>query len=572
MRKRPSVFGYRHVLAAAALAAGLAAAAPAAAASGPTDRQMIDHVLRRFGFSAPPEVADALLSSNPHWLNAANAWLAQQTGGLTDVQSSLIPLEPPPAALTAAEAAASTKGYPCNTVYISWCTADRDYEDGYLEHTLGTSRQLQAKLELHWLEHFSVVGSSSIGTEMYAYDKVVRDNALGNFQTLLTAVARQPAELYALSNNNNIGSNPSTPPNVNFAREVMQIFTFGPVKLNMDGSEVTDANGMPVLSYSEADIYALAYALTGYVVQDPPNDVDPLTYAVTTYVPAHHYQGVPAQFHGHPLNQFLGQPLTIPPGADPIAFVARLLVRNPSTAPFQAKEMLQRFAIENPPAAYVRDIANVWTNTVDAPDQIAQVIRAIVNHPLFPSTYQSMTKQPIEKLFGYLRQLPGELAPFNGSPYNTQAAAQLLRYNLTAMGQDPLYPATVFSFYPIGDVEATSTENNYTYWLGTANSYAGSTSSNNIGAWIDMPTLRARMAAKYGTSPTALQIAQYLLGAMIDVAPADVANANAGNPAHSGSDPINLTLAQLSKDSPPTDADIQSAIWLIAASPQYNVN
>ena len=577
MRARQSVFGFRHVLAAVALAGGLAAAAPAGAASAPTDRQMVDHVLRRFGFSAPPETADALLGANPHWLAAANAWLDQQTGGLTDVQSPLIPLQPPPARLSAAQA--QQQAAPCNTVYITWCTDNRDNAYGQVEHTLGTSRQLQAKLELHWIEHFSVVGSNSIGTEMYAYDLAVRKHALGNFQTLLTAVAEQPAELYALSNNLNIGSNPASPPNVNFAREVMQIFSFGPVKLNMDGSEQTDSSGMPVMSYSEADIYALAYAMTGYVVRNTPNDVDPLLYAYTAFVPANHYQGTPALFHGQPLNRFLGQPLVIPPGADPIAYVAGVLARNPSTAPFQAKEMLQRFVMENPPPSYVERIAKVWAAEVDAPDQIAQVVRAIVNDPAFPSSYQSMTKQPIERIFGLLRQMPGELAPLQppaGSSINTESGAKLLRDQLGALGQDPMYPATVFSFFPVGDVEAMSTENNYTYWLNIANSYLSATAGSNRGVWIDIPTLRQRIAARNGNVATsslnALEIATYLLGAMIDVAPADVAAANARNSGHAGSDPIDLTLAQLSKNNPPLDADIQAAIWLIAASPQYNLN
>lgn len=53
----------------------------------------------------------------------------------------------------------------------------------------------------------------------------------------------------------------------NFAREIMQLFTAGLVKLNQDGSEVTDSKGDAVRVYSNDDIVEYARVWTGFESQ-----------------------------------------------------------------------------------------------------------------------------------------------------------------------------------------------------------------------------------------------------------------------------------------------------------------
>ena len=53
-------------------------------------------------------------------------------------------------------------------------------------------------------------------------------------------------------------------PDENFAREIMQLFSLGLVKLNMDGSVVVDEDGKPMQTYSIADIVSYARAWTGF--------------------------------------------------------------------------------------------------------------------------------------------------------------------------------------------------------------------------------------------------------------------------------------------------------------------
>ena len=64
------------------------------------------------------------------------------------------------------------------------------------------------------------------------------------------------------------------PPNENYARELMQLFTLGTARLNPDGTPVLDGSGAPMPTYTEADVKALARILTGWTFGDgnPGND------------------------------------------------------------------------------------------------------------------------------------------------------------------------------------------------------------------------------------------------------------------------------------------------------------
>ncbi len=54
-------------------------------------------------------------------------------------------------------------------------------------------------------------------------NKSLRDNAMGNFRTLLHKVARDPAMLVYLDGSENVKGSP----NENFARELLELFTLG---------------------------------------------------------------------------------------------------------------------------------------------------------------------------------------------------------------------------------------------------------------------------------------------------------------------------------------------------------
>ena len=94
---------------------------------------------------------------------------------------------------------------------------------------------------------------------------------LGNFRTMLDAVAKSPAMLYYLDNQSNSGGNP----NENYARELFELHTLGaenylgvvPLIINDNGSYThpapKDAEGKP-LFYVDADVYGATTCFTGW--------------------------------------------------------------------------------------------------------------------------------------------------------------------------------------------------------------------------------------------------------------------------------------------------------------------
>jgi hypothetical protein len=476
----------------------------------PPPRSQVQYLLRRFSFSDNPENTTAAqnLGIDP-WLAYQDNWQA--------IDDSNSELETLPTQLV-------NGGYPDYNIF----------ERAVVQHMVLTQRQLQAKLELHWLDHFAVslakVGDPAI---MYHYDQTVRANALGNFATLLTAVAQEPAMLYWLDNNYNSGSSP----NENFAREVMQLYSMGLNKLNPDGSPVLDGNGQPVPTYKEADVKSGARAMTGYGVVIDQNNNNPQTRFSVQYFSNIHYNGK---------IRFLGQDRKIPNDGTAIARIVSILVDQPSTAPFEVKELLQRFVTENPSPEYVAAITAVWLAAAKAPDQIAQVINAIVDYPEFPNAYRSMPKQPAELIFGALRQMPGMMqATANVTPGSS------LLWELNGLGQQLFYPATVFSFYRPGDIETTENTGSVLY---RTNAFANITNAQQSGAYtdtyIDIPTLRTRIGATDGAT-----IASYLLDAFVD-----------------GGSPDLQTLLQAYLGKKPSDARLIGGIWLMLNSPDYSVN
>ena len=475
-----------------------------------TARQQVQYFLRRFAFSAPPATVTSVVSSGiAAWLTSQDNWQ-----NLDDSGSELETLP---------------------TQLVNGSLPDFNiFERAVYQHMILTPRQLQAKLELHWLDHFSV-GLETVGDPalMYHYDQTIRANALGNFTTLLTAVAQEGAMLIWLNNNYNAGS----VPNQNFAREVQQLYSTGIYKLNQDGSIQTGPDGQPSLNYNQKDIVALAQAMTGYGVVYDPNNNNPQTRFSVQYFPGNHYSGK---------IKYWGQTQKVPTDGTAIAFVMSQLAARPSVAPFEAKELLQRFMTENPPAADISAIAAVWHSTEKAPDQIAQVINAIVNLPDFNTYYGGMLKQPAEMVFGSLRQLPGMMqATANVTPGNS------LLGELNGLGQQLFYPATVFSFYRPGDLTTT---NNTETVLDRTSVFANITNAQQSGAYtdtyIDIPTLRTLIGSTNGTD-----IAAYLLDALVD-----------------GGSPELQTILRGYLGKTPDDNQILGGIWLLLNAPDYTVN
>lgn len=105
------------------------------------------------------------------------------------------------------------------------------------------------KLTLFWQNHF-VTTREIVDDYRFVnqYLLLLRNNALGNFRTLVTRISKEPAMLrYLNGNENEVGK-----PNENYARELQELFTVGAV--DFAGNK----------NYTEDDVKAAAKVLTGW--------------------------------------------------------------------------------------------------------------------------------------------------------------------------------------------------------------------------------------------------------------------------------------------------------------------
>ncbi len=105
-------------------------------------------------------------------------------------------------------------------------------------------------------------GPSNDRYEVAAYLDFLNNNALGNYRDVIAGVVRSPAMGRYLSHLRNDGDAPS--PNENFARELLQLFSVGQVKLNANGTPVA---GNPSV-YTEEVVKGFARTFTGMSYDD----------------------------------------------------------------------------------------------------------------------------------------------------------------------------------------------------------------------------------------------------------------------------------------------------------------
>lgn len=125
----------------------------------------------------------------------------------------------------------------------------KDLNLSWIYEMVQTPHPLREKMALFWHGHFACRTQNVLFSQQLL--QVIRENALGNFGTLLTAVSRTPAMLQFLNNQQNYKAHP----NENFAREVMELFTMG--------------RG----HYTETDIKEAARSFTGWGYDNEGNFV-----------------------------------------------------------------------------------------------------------------------------------------------------------------------------------------------------------------------------------------------------------------------------------------------------------
>ncbi len=282
----------------------------------------------------------------------------------------------------------------------------REVQAAALIRAVHGEAQVREVITQFWHDHFNVNAMRDEHTAAFfaVYDKMLRGHALGNFRVLLGAVAKSPAMLYYLNNEQSRAS----PANENFARELFELHTFGAMHYVNDTTtnwhDVPGAKDGLAQAYIDQDVYEAARALTGWSVGDGRWIAEGETAPRSGEF---HYV---ERWHDPYQKRILG----IEFGANeaPMAEGERLLdilAKHPATAQHICFKLCRRLLADDPPVAVVQAAVDTWMVHADAPDQIAQVVRSIALSQEFASLPPRKLKRPFEFLVSFYRAVGAEV-------------------------------------------------------------------------------------------------------------------------------------------------------------------
>ncbi|MBL8358855.1 MAG: DUF1800 domain-containing protein [Rubrivivax sp.] len=330
--------------------------------------------------------------------------------------------------------------------------------EAFWQHWLRGADQLRARVAWALAQIFVVsnIAPDVRPVAMSSYMDVLTRNAFGNFATLLREVTLHPTMGYYLNMLESEKEDPvkGTHPNENYAREVLQLFSIGLLKLNTDGSSQLDAAGRTIPTYDEEVVRGYAKAFSGWSFGLLDNTRR-------------------STFHGHDKNDerlwrvsmqawamwhsTAAKPLlngrVLPAGQTAEKDMADALdsiFRHPNVGPFIARQLIQRLVTSNPSPGYIQRVALVFNNNGAG---VRGDLAAVVKQVLLDAEARGTT-YPDEPRFGKLREPVVRFAAFlrglGATSINGRNDIHYLDDPEEALAQSPMLAPSVFNFYAPG--------------------------------------------------------------------------------------------------------------------------
>ncbi len=305
-----------------------------------------------------------------------------------------------------------------------------------------SEHQLEEVLVDFWLNHFSVFAGKNQQMRYYLGDyerNVIRPRVFGKFRDLLEAVAKSPAMLIYLDNQQSVadtarvnlatyGGQPdpqrrraivgrgavmgaplqqqiqrrASGLNENYARELLELHTLG-----VDGG------------YTQHDVTEVARALTGWTIVPPQGQAARVASRSGAYI-EDRFMFRP-QTHDAEPKTILGVKFKGGRGMEDGEQVLDIVASHPSTAKYIAKKLAIRFISDSPPQSVIDRAAATFTRTHG---DLREVVRTIVTSDEFFSAaaYRAKVKSPFEVVVSALRAVN---APADPSPRTAQLTVEL---------------------------------------------------------------------------------------------------------------------------------------------------
>ena len=318
-----------------------------------------------------------------------------------------------------------------------------------------SKRQLFEVMCEFWSDHLNIdPGKGDCRYVKISDDqKVIRENALGNFGAMIRASAKSPAMLWYLDGRANTKSTPGEKPNENYARELMELHTLG-------------VHG----GYTQQDVMEVARCLTGWTILAKKDD----GFSGKLLMPLKDRAKVVFRKEAHDdgAKSVLGQEIPGGLGEGDLDRVVDIVTTHPGTAQYIASKLCVRFISDEPRPSAVDAVARSFT---ESKGDIKTVLRALFATPEFHASAGAKFKRPFHFIVSALRATNAE----------TDADRGVEKY-LERMGQVPFrYPT------PDGYPARAS------HWLATLPwrwKFALALSNNRIeGTRIDRKTLEQKL-------------------------------------------------------------------------------
>ena len=274
---------------------------------------------------------------------------------------------------------------------------------------LNSQRPLQEKMALFW-HHVFATGVTKNQHVMASVNQINTFRRVGmtNMRDILVELAKDPAMIFWLDNNENRNGEP----NENWGRELLELFSMG------------------VGNYTERDIKDASRAFTGWTFSQP--------------IPLYPHGYYPANFiydaddHDHGEKTFLGQTGNLN-GEDIIS----IIVKQPATARFISRHMYNFFVADEPQVPSWNTVPPQDQDAIDAlvaaymqsDGDIRAMLSALFNSDSFKNARFKKVKSPVELITGIIKLVGTYQYPAPG----------MVDYSNTArlMGQQLFDPPTV---------------------------------------------------------------------------------------------------------------------------------
>lgn len=318
--------------------------------------------------------------------------------------------------------------------------------DAWWTHAVAAPDQLRQRLAFALSEILVVsLTTGNLGEQPGAlptyYDVLVK-GAFGNFRQLLEDITLNPAmgRYLDMLRNDKANASRTRLPNENYARELMQLFSIGLYRLNLDSSLTLDAAGFPIATYNQDAILGTAAVCTGwtyfqpatpYVFNPTPDWRNPMV-----NVPARHSTDAKQILDSVllPANQTAAQDLKT---------TLDTIFNHPNVGPFICRQLIQRLVTSNPSPGYLYRVASVFNNNGQGVrGDLQAVVRAIL------MDYDARGSAKTTQGAGHEREpvvrLTNLLRAFNASSPDGKFSIRNANANL---GQEAMHSPTVFNFF-----------------------------------------------------------------------------------------------------------------------------